>query len=89
MKLRLPQREALECFHNILDKAEMPLSQMSREEVCELFKEANPKWTFEHETPEFTFNLATGVGKTRLIGALIAYLFVSGESKDFMIVSPH
>lgn len=88
MKLRLPQREALECFHNILDKAEMPLSQMSREEVCELFKEANPKWTFEHETPEFTFNLATGVGKTRLIGALIAYLFVSGESKDFMIVSP-
>ncbi|UKK58071.1 DEAD/DEAH box helicase family protein [Prevotella communis] len=31
--------------------------------------------------------MATGVGKTRLIGALIAYLYLSKESHNFMIIS--
>lgn len=88
MRLRTPQQEAIERFHQILNNAELPISQMSTKEVCELFKSSNPKWVFDHESPEFTFHLATGVGKTRLIGAVMAYLFLANESQNFIIVSP-
>lgn len=79
MSLRQPQQEAMERFHEIMSKAELPLCDMSMEEVNLLFKNDNPGWVFDHETPEFTFHLATGVGKTRLIGAVIAYLFLAKE----------
>ena len=87
MSLRTPQLEALEKFHQVMDKAELSLKDMTAEEVASLFKEANPSWAFEHSSTEFTIHMATGVGKTRLIGAIIAYLFLSKESRDFMIVS--
>ncbi|MBQ8157549.1 MAG: DEAD/DEAH box helicase family protein [Prevotella sp.] len=87
MSLRTPQLEALEKFHQVMDKAELSLKDMTAEEVASLFKEANPTWAFEHSSTEFTIHMATGVGKTRLIGAIIAYLFLSKESRDFMIVS--
>ena len=87
MSLRTPQLEALEKFHQVMDKAELSLKDMTAEEVVSLFKEANPTWAFEHSSTEFTIHMATGVGKTRLIGAIIAYLFLSKESRDFMIVS--
>lgn len=88
MNLRLPQKEALECFHKVMSKSELPLSDMTKEEVVSLFKESNPDWIFDHNAPEFTFHLATGVGKTRLIGAVMAYMFLAKESRNFVIVSP-
>ena len=88
MKLRTPQREALEKFHSVLSKSDMPLNEMSNQEISYLFSKVFPQWDFPHSAPEFTFHLATGVGKTRLIGALIAYMYLSGDSKNFMIVSP-
>ena len=88
MRLRVPQQEAMERFHEIINKAELPLSDMSMEEVSQLFKNDNPDWVFDHQAPEFTFHLATGVGKTRLIGAIMAYLFLAKESRNFVIVSP-
>ena len=71
MHLRVPQQEAMERFHEIINKAELPLSDMSMEEVSQLFKNDNPDWVFDHQAPEFTFYLATGVGKTQLIGATV------------------
>ena len=88
MRLRVPQQEAMERFHETINKAELPLSDMSMEEVSQLFKKEYPDWVFDHQSPEFTFHLATGVGKTRLIGAIMAYLFMAKESKNFVIVSP-
>ena len=88
MRLRVPQKEALERFHEIMNRSELTLSAMSVGEVSELFKNENPTWVFDHDAPEFTFHLATGVGKTRLIGAVMAYLFIAKESQNFVIVSP-
>ena len=87
MSLRTPQLEALEKFHQTLQRAETPLNELSAEDVAALFREDNPNWVFDHSTTEFTIHMATGVGKTRLIGALIAYLFLSKQSRNFMIVS--
>lgn len=43
---------------------------------------------FDTEFPSFTFSLATGVGKTRLMGAMIAYLYLTRGLKDFFILTP-
>lgn len=43
---------------------------------------------FDTNFPSFTFSLATGVGKTRLMGAMIAYLYYTKGLKDFFILTP-
>ncbi len=43
---------------------------------------------FDTEFPSFTFSLATGVGKTRLMAAMIAYLYLNKGLKDFFILTP-
>ena len=43
---------------------------------------------FDTNFPSFTFALATGVGKTRLMAAMIAYLYFTKGLKDFFILTP-
>ena len=43
---------------------------------------------FERTFPAYTFALATGVGKTRLMGAFVAYLYLVYGVQHFMIVAP-
>ena len=43
---------------------------------------------FEREFLSLTFALATGVGKTRLMGAFIAYLYTNHNIKNFFVVAP-
>jgi restriction endonuclease len=43
---------------------------------------------FDTAFPSFTFALATGVGKTRLMAAMIAYLYYTKHLKDFFILTP-
>ena len=88
MHLRKPQEEALKAFHDVMNTTEMPLSNMAPVDVASLFKAVYPDWHYEGESTEFTFHLATGVGKTRLIGAVMAYLYNTEESKNFVIISP-
>ncbi len=44
---------------------------------------------FERNFPAFTFALATGVGKTRLMGAFVAYLYLVYGIQHFLIVAPN
>lgn len=44
---------------------------------------------FEREFMSLTFALATGVGKTRLMGAFIAYLYTQHGIKNFFVVAPN
>jgi type III restriction enzyme len=46
------------------------------------------KIDFDTKFPSFTFDMATGTGKTKLMAACIAYLFQKGESKNFFILTP-
>jgi type III restriction enzyme len=43
---------------------------------------------FEREFPNVCFSLATGVGKTRLMGAMVTYLFLAGRVRNFLILAP-
>lgn len=44
---------------------------------------------FEREFPSICFAIATGVGKTRLMGAFISLLFLTGRSKNFFVLAPN
>src|SRR4030042_1658512 len=44
---------------------------------------------FERDFPSFCFALATGVGKTRLMGAFITYLFKTRSIRHFFVLAPN
>ena len=44
---------------------------------------------FERDFPSMCFALATGVGKTRLMGAFISYLFQAHGIKHFFVLAPN
>jgi len=44
---------------------------------------------FERDFPSLCFALATGVGKTRLMGAFIGYLFQAHGIKHFFVLAPN
>ena len=44
---------------------------------------------FERDFPSLCFALATGVGKTRLMGAFIAYLHLAHGINNFFVLAPN
>jgi len=86
MSLRLPQHEALKILADIM------ASDFSMSDT-ELEKHINAKYPifkeFERDFPSLTFALATGVGKTRLMGAFMLYLYRNFGIKNFFIVAPN
>jgi type III restriction enzyme len=44
---------------------------------------------FERNFPSICFALATGVGKTRLMGAFVTYLFLAKGIKHFFVLAPN
>ena len=44
---------------------------------------------FERAFPSFCFALATGVGKTRLMGAFVAYLHAAHGIRHFLVLAPN
>lgn len=87
MHLRRPQEEALNNFYEVVKSIEGNLSEIQQTELNDLFKSQYPTWKYDTAV-EFTYHLATGVGKTRLIGATMAYLYLTGLSNNFAIISP-
>lgn len=104
MNLRFPQLKSLTIFADYLksNSGQKLLSRMKRNsgsnvaeilsESKEYFKgipEAHEFQEFERAFPAYTFALATGVGKTRLMGAFVAYLYLVYNIQHFLIVAPN
>lgn len=92
LSLRLPLAEALETTAIIADH--IPLHKSKRnttpQEDLETIRELYPSCTnFQRAFPSFTHNIATGVGKTRLMGAIITYLYLAKGIKNFFILAPN
>jgi superfamily II DNA or RNA helicase len=89
MRLRAPQLQVIDKINSIMTKLPDNLGKCRQADVNSTFKDDFPSWQVSNDgLLSFTVNLATGVGKTKLIGAIIAYLFNSGDSKRFLIVTP-
>ncbi len=84
LSLRAPQRESLEALKTAIDSTvvENVLSELlnHKHDVPALLEILKSQFTkledFEREFPSLCFALATGVGKTRLMGAFISYALV-------------
>jgi len=103
MSLRTPQEKSLVLFADYLESeaGKKVLARMKREnrgnvtdiesitkDYSQTISDIRQFQAFERTFPAYTFALATGVGKTRLMGAFVAYLYLVHGIQHFMIVAP-
>lgn len=89
LALRPPQKESLERFQQICDVLSLskePNLETDLSKIRELFPTLT---SFERDFPSICFALATGIGKTRLMGAFIAYLHYEIGIKNFFVMAPN
>ena len=89
LSLRPPQRRSLEILDRITEIA--PLKQKSNPaDLLDILRGEFPSLSdFEREFPSLCFALATGVGKTRLMGAFISYLHLAHGIDNFFVLAPN
>src|SRR5688500_15349782 len=89
LSLRKPQRDALEilapdCDITTLEKVSDAVKAMET-----IKSEFLTVTDFDREFPSLCFALATGVGKTRLMGAFIAYLTRAEGVRHYFVLAPN
>jgi type III restriction enzyme len=89
MSLRAPQRRSLEILNRVTEI--IPLRKdTDRQSALEVIRGEFPTVSdFEREFPSLCFALATGVGKTRLMGAFISYLHLARGINNFFVMAPN
>jgi len=89
LSLRPPQRRSLEILDRITEIAP-PGKGADTASVLEVIRGEFPSVTdFERGFPSVCFALATGVGKTRLMGAFISYLHLAHGVDNFFVLAPN
>lgn len=89
LSLRKPQRESLEILQQICDIATFEKDADTKGLLKVIQSEFAGVTSFDRDFPSLCFALATGVGKTRLMGAFISYLHLSEGIQDFVVLAPN
>src|SRR5574337_1216970 len=91
LSLRPPQAESLIKLVRALDAAPELLGH--ERDVSAILSTLKAVFStledFEREFPSLCFALATGVGKTRLMGAFISYLHLAHGINNFFVLAPN
>lgn len=89
MSLRTPQSRSVKILDSILDEIHLSKNVELRK-ATDTVHDLYPIFTdFEHNFMSMTFALATGVGKTKLMGAFITYLYTNKGARNFFVVAPN
>jgi type III restriction enzyme len=89
LSLRFPQREALEILARV-EEISPSMKDADLVAALELIRSEYPSVEdFEREFPSLCFALATGVGKTRLMGAFVSYLYLAKGIRHFFVLAPN
>lgn len=89
LSLRPPQRRSLEILDRVTEIVP-PRKNADLEATLETIQsEFTSVTNFEREFPSLCFALATGVGKTRLMGAFITYLHLAHGINNFFVLAPN
>jgi type III restriction enzyme len=89
LSLRPPQRRSLEILDRIMEIAPPGKSTDTATRLAAIQSEFPTIADFEREFPSLCFALATGVGKTRLMGAFISYLHLAHGINNFFVMAPN
>ncbi|MCG0996403.1 DEAD/DEAH box helicase family protein [Acetobacter indonesiensis] len=89
LSLRAPQRRSLEILDRVTEIVP-PTKTADLSAALDIIKSEFPGITnFERNFPSLCFALATGVGKTRLMGAFITYLKLARGINNFFVLAPN
>lgn len=89
LSLRKPQRDSLEILSRITEIISLRKGA-ERDAALDAIRSEYPGVSdFERDFPSLCFALATGVGKTRLMGAFIAYLHIAHGINNFFVLAPN
>ncbi len=89
MSLRAPQKRSVKILDDILSEIDLnKLNDLNKsgEQIHDMY---NVFKNFEHNFMSLAFALATGVGKTRLMGAFMTYLYTNKGVRNFFVVAPN
>jgi type III restriction enzyme len=94
LSLRKPQTESLRRLADIVDLIDPSKTtnvDAARDAIRDVYGHLPDAQfeEFERDFPSVCFALATGVGKTRLMGAFVSYLFMIGKSRNFFVLAPN
>ncbi len=89
LSLRPPQRVSLEILDRITEIAPPGKDADITAQLAAIQSEFPSVTDFEREFPSLCFALATGVGKTRLMGAFISYLYLAHGIGNFFVLAPN
>ncbi len=89
LSLRPPQRHSLEILDRITEIVPPKKNSDVAAALAAIRNEFPAVTDFEREFPSLCFALATGVGKTRLMGAFISYLHLAHGINNFFVLAPN
>jgi len=89
LSLRDPQRESVEILERVCQLVDFDKVTDPEQALRVISEEFPTVEDFEREFPSLCFALATGVGKTRLMGAFIAYLHALKGIRHFFVLAPN
>ena len=89
LSLRKPQSDSLEILSALVGVLELKKDVNVTAELAKVRALYPTCVDFERDFSSICFSLATGVGKTRLMGAFITYLYVTKGIKNFFVLAPN
>jgi type III restriction enzyme len=89
LSLRPPQAESLKILADICGDLSLKKNAELETEKQKLIARYRGFKDFERNFPCVCFALATGVGKTRLMGSFIAWLYKERQIRNFLVLAPN
>jgi len=89
LSLRPPQRHSLEILDRITEISPPKKGADVTAALAAIRSDFPTVTDFEREFPSLCFALATGVGKTRLMGAFVSYLHLARGINNFFVLAPN
>ena len=89
LSLRQPLQESLDVVAQLAEELELKKDVDLIAEIEKVKSHFPTCADFEREFPSICFSIATGVGKTRLMGACVAYLYLKKGIRNFFVLAPN
>lgn len=89
LSLRTPQKDSLDILADIANIISLGKNSDLENDLAKIRAKYPNFIDFERNFASLCFALATGVGKTRLMGAFIAYLYLMKKSRHFFVLAPN
>ena len=89
LSLRQPQRRSVEILERVCDIISLQKGADVSSALQAVRSEFEQVEDFERDFPSLCFAVATGVGKTRLMGGFISYLYLAEGIRHFFVLAPN